>query len=163
MINIYPGEPLSIISPKRYVSQLVSYIRYKTILIKIPSRVCISLWYTHILYTVIKCGASHMHLKGIAYSYCKKELLGSHTILLTKLCIPVLYSLTFTWYIEIKQHKSLCSAIINVSFRFHTRKLPAIFDDMFTRNDDILSHDTRPKTNLVKISVCNAGVTRWNY
>ena len=57
-------------------------------------------------------------------------------------------------------------------FRFHTRKLPAIFDDMVTRNDDIHSHDTRQKchlhvpllkTNLVKMSVCCTGVTRWNY
>ena len=57
-------------------------------------------------------------------------------------------------------------------FRFHPRKLPVIFDDMFTRNDDIHSHDTRqklhlhvplPKTNLVKMSVCYTGVTWWNY
>ena len=57
-------------------------------------------------------------------------------------------------------------------FRFHTRKLPVIFDDMFTRNVDIHSHGTRqklhlhvplPKTNLVKMSVCYTGVTRWNY
>ena len=57
-------------------------------------------------------------------------------------------------------------------FRFHTRKLPAIFDDMFTRNDDIHSHDTRqrfhlhvpfPKTNLVKMSVCYTGVIKWNH
>ena len=57
-------------------------------------------------------------------------------------------------------------------FRFHTRKLPVIFDDMLTRNYDIHSHDTRqklhlhvplPKTNLVKMSVCYTGVTRWNY
>ena len=56
-----------------------------------------------------------------------------------------------------------------VMFRFHTRKLPVIYDDMFTRNYDMHSHDTRPKlhlhvplpkTNLVKMSVC---VTRWNY
>ena len=63
-------------------------------------------------------------------------------------------SIHWPWYIEIKQHKSLCSARIHVSF-------PAIFDDMFTRNDDIHNHDTRqklhvplhvplPKTNLVK-------------
>ena len=57
-------------------------------------------------------------------------------------------------------------------FRFPTRKLPAIFDDMFTRNDDIHSHDTKqklhlhvplPQTNLVKMSVWYTGVTRWNY
>ena len=43
---------------------------------------------------------------------------------------------------------------------------------MFTRNNDIHSHDTRqklhlhvplPKTNLVKMSVCYTGVTGWNY
>ena len=57
-------------------------------------------------------------------------------------------------------------------FRFHTRKLPAIFDDMFTRNDDIHSHDSRqrfhlhvplPKTYLVKMSVCYTGVSRLDH
>ena len=76
-------------------------------------------------------------------------------------------SIHWPWYIEIKQHKSLCSAIIHVLF-------PAIFDDMFTRNDNIHNHYTRqklhvplhvplPQTNLVKMSVCYTGVTRWNY
>ena len=78
--------------------QLVSYIRYKIILIKRLPRVCITPWYTHIVYTVMKCGASHMHLTEIAYSCCKKDLWGSYAILLPKLCILVLYSLTLVYW-----------------------------------------------------------------
>ena len=72
----------------------------------------------------------------------------------------------------LKLNKINHSVLQLVMFRFHTRKLPVIYDDMFTRNYDMHSHDTRPKlhlhvplpkTNLVKMSVCYTGVTRWNY
>ena len=59
-------------------------------------------------------------------------------------------------------------------FMFHvrSRKFSAIFDDKFSRNDDIHNHNTKlnvhlhvplTETNLVKTSVCYNGVTRWNY
>ena len=43
-------------------------------------------------------------------------------------------------------------------FRFHTRKLPAIFDDMFTKNDDIHSHDTRQRFHPHVPFYCNLDV-----
>ena len=57
-------------------------------------------------------------------------------------------------------------------FHVRSRKLAAIFDDKFSRNDDIHNHNTKlnvhlhvplTETNLVKTSVCYTGVTRWNY
>ena len=56
--------------------------------------------------------------------------------------------------------------------RFHSRKFQAIFDVIYTGNDDVHSHDTiqgfhlhvpMPKAYLVKMSVCYIGATRWNY
>ena len=135
------------------------------------SRVCITLWYTHILFIVMKCGVSHMRLTKIAYSYRRKELLGSYVI---RAPSRIMHTGPLFIDIGILKLKNLNHYVLQLfMFRFPTTKLPVTFDDMFTRNYEIHSHDTRqrfylhahlPETNLVKMSVCcTAGVTIWNY
>ena len=100
---------------------------------KKTSGIYMSSWYTHILYTVMMCGALHMHLKEIAYSYWKKR----HFPDIMHTC-PLFADVLILTLNTINHHD-----LQLFMSRFHSRKFP------FTLNDYIHSYDTRQRFHII--------------
>ena len=126
-------------------------------------------YYMNWIIWLLHCGLNNMRLTEIAYSYRKNELLGTlcHSPSRIMHTGPVFIDLGILKLDNINHY-----VLQLFMLRFHTIKLPALFDDMFTIHINIHSDDTRcrfhlhvplPKTKLVKMSVRYIGVTRSNY
>ena len=112
--DIYLGEHILMTSSKRYPSHFGILHKIQTILINPPPfKVYVTPSYTHALYTEIKCGDLHMHLTDIAEYYSKKSFWAHIWCSWNN---AYWFAIHLPPNTAIKQHKSICSAIIHDSF-----------------------------------------------
>ena len=154
-----------IIYAQKFLRILALFWRPGGFLINIPYCPCITLWYTPTWHIVYKCGALHIKVIWVNWSYYRKRVRISQGVPPRTHTEPLFSELNILKATNLYKY-----SIALFMYKLNCSKLPGIFP-MFVLNHEIHKYETRQsdhfhiptcRTNLSRMSIKYQGPIIWN-